>query len=609
MWNKIKPYVLAFLTIIAFFAEYESIYNGKIFKATNPFPFCIGIVPLSICYILILNMYKKENTKLESIGMKLLSILFSFLMVMGNSYIKVLSSKLVFGNPLMIFISILAFFGYLPVISIILNKTIKYIDSDKLKKKENKISNKIKLLLDNKPFIFSFCFIICAWLIYIIAFYPIVMSPDPTTQVMQFYNLDNKYANSVILLNNSVKLTNHHPVLYTIFLGTCTLIGNKIGNGNLGLFIYSFIQIIFMAATFAYSIKYMKKLNTPYYLRMIILCIYAFVPMYPFFSMAAVKDTLYTGFIFWYSLLIFDQIKFYKDKKMDLKRLLLFILFSLLITLYRNNGIFVIVLSLPFLMLNNKKNFLKLFIIFISIIGFNYSYKNIILPHFNITGGSIREALSIPFQQTARLVKYHEDELSEEDKKTIDKLLDIKTLGTRYKPYFADSVKDQYNKNTTDEELKDYFKLWGKLLLKYPGVYMEATVNNVYGYFYPNSIRWYLYYKYEGEVKDMGLVNFHFNNLGVLRGLLSAIGASFPYFPVIGFLSNVGFSTWCVLFMCIYLIDKKKKNYMVSLSPMLISILICIAAPVNTYFRYAMPFVFLIPFFTAIIYYAGHENS
>ena len=121
MWNKIKPYVLAFLTIIAFFAEYESIYNGKIFKATNPFPFCIGIVPLSICYILILNMYKKENTKLESIGMKLLSILFSFLMVMGNSYIKVLSSKLVFGNPLMIFISILAFFGYLPVISIILN--------------------------------------------------------------------------------------------------------------------------------------------------------------------------------------------------------------------------------------------------------------------------------------------------------------------------------------------------------------------------------------------------------------------------------------------------------------------------------------------------------
>ena len=47
--------------------------------------------------------------------------------------------------------------------------------------------------------------------------------------------------------------------------------------------------------------------------------------------------------------------------------------------------------------------------------------------------------------------------------------------------------------------------------------------------------------------------------------------------------------------MICYFIDRKMKKYIIVLSPLLVSLLVCIASPVNTYFRYAMPYVFVMP--------------
>ena len=56
------------------------------------------------------------------------------------------------------------------------------------------------------------------------------------------------------------------------------------------------------------------------------------------------------------------------------------------------------------------------------------------MPVNKITPSSIRETLSIPFQQTARYVSNYEDEVTEKEKKTIDKVL------------VYDTLKDDYNK-------------------------------------------------------------------------------------------------------------------------------------------------------------------
>ena len=59
-----------------------------------------------------------------------------------------------------------------------------------------------------------------------------------------------------------------------------------------------------------------------------------------------------------------------------------------------------------------------------------------------------------------------------------------------------------------------------------------------------------------------------------------------------GLISNIGFNTWMLLIMGVYLITFKKKEYLIVLMPLYVSVLICIASPANTYFRYAMPYIF-----------------
>ena len=57
--------------------------------------------------------------------------------------------------------------------------------------------------------------------------------------------------------------------------------------------------------------------------------------------------------------------------------------------------------------------------------------------------------------------------------------------------------------------------------LKHPEVYVEATLNNIYGYFYPGHTRWYIYSNYYSLINDEGVVDYHYNSLQPLRDILA----------------------------------------------------------------------------------------
>jgi hypothetical protein len=67
-------------------------------------------------------------------------------------------------------------------------------------------------------------------------------------------------------------------------------------------------------------------------------------------------------------------------------------------------------------------------------------------------------------------------------------------------------------------------------------------------------------------------------------------------------IANIGFMVWMYLFMLVILIKEKLYKYIVFLLPALSLILICVAGPVNTYFRYTLPYVFAFPITISLIY-------
>lgn len=524
---------------------------------------------------------------------KILSIIYSLIItifiIIGTSFILTGNFKSITKYHILFLISSGLLYKIINEITIYL-----YDKLDEKREKNLDIKkSKFNTLLKEKPFIFSLIFILLCWLIYLIAFYPGILSPDPSYQILQYFGIDNKYSYYSILIDKSVILTNHHPVIHTLLLGSCIKIGIKLFNSfSIGLFIYTLIQTFILAATLSYTIKFMKEINVNEKYRKLCLFIYALVPVFPLYALSPVKDVIFGCLIILYVISLY---KFIKNKcSMKVKDIVREIILIILIMLFRNNGFHVVLLSFPFLFLTSKKNLKKYLLIFLVVISFYFSYNKVILPHFKITNGSVREMLSVPFQQTARYVKEHKNEVTKSEKKAIDKILDYDTIDKRYNPKLADPVKNKFNRYYTNNDLKNYFKVWFLELKKHPITYIEATINNTYGYFYPVETNWYVYIIPKKIVNDFGF-NYSFNSLYILRYVLSAIALVFPYIPFIGLFVNIGFNTWILLFMLSYLLYKKNYKSIIYILPSLILLLVCFVSPANTYFRYALPNIFLMP--------------
>ncbi|MBQ9181643.1 MAG: hypothetical protein IJ134_03325 [Bacilli bacterium] len=561
------------LTITSF------IYMKSKISFIDIFLYFIIFILLNVIYY----KYKRNNHLL----INLFSLFISFVMIIGKSFDATNSVNLISKN---IILSITALIGYYSfykmIISIIINNIDKFINYEEKYNKKH-------------IFIFSLAVILLGWSIYIIAFYPGILSPDPSNQILQFFNVDTLYIDTVNLIDQSVKITNHHPVLHTVILGGLTKIGHTLGNDNLGIFMYTILQVLILSSVLAYTIKYLEKLNIPKKYLIAILLIYAFVPHFPFYAISLVKDTIYSSLIILYVICIFDLIYFKKNLK--IKNEIFILLLILLISMFRNNGVYLIILTFPLLFIFNKDLRKKLITVFILFLVLSTSYTKILLPYFKITDGSIREALSVPFQQTARLAKYHGKNIEKSDKMIIDKVLTYDTLKDRYDPNIADPVKNEFNKDASKNDIMNYFKVWSKYLVKYPNVYVDSFINNTYGYFYPNTSNWYIYHKYDTRVTS--ILNYHYNDLSFLRKVLHKFGVLFRAIPVIGLISNIGFSTLLIMLLCVISIINKKKKFLIVLSPLLISILFCLVSPVNTYFRYALPYIFCVPLIINLMYY------
>ena len=315
--------------------------------------------------------------------------------------------------------------------------------------------------------------------------------------------------------------------------------------------------------------------------------------------MTAVKDVIFSSLIVLYVIKLYNLLK----NEQTIKDYIILGLIILLVTLFRNNGIYTIVLSFPALFFILSKSRKPLIIVFFVNVLFYIAYNNVLLPYFKIPNTSIREALSIPFQQTARYVKYHGDDVTEEERKIIDHILEYDTLAENYQPDLSDPVKNKYNKYTTREELKQYFNVWFKMFFRHPSAYFDATISNVYGYFYPNTSRWYIYYRMNPNMVKDGFDYHYIDSLEFGRNILIGIGEAFPYVPIVGLIVNIGVIVWIYLLILVILIVNKNSKYITVILPALSIILACVAGPVNTYFRYILPILFALPPTVSLLYF------
>lgn len=561
---------------------------------------------LFIGFYLLFNYTLFKTKQDKKIWKILLALLFSFFMIFGYSYKETNSWELIFGNTFQLFKAIVKGVGcyilFRALINYLFDIAFKNI---KVKETANKVYHFIFI---KHSFIIPLLIILICWLPYIISFYPGILFQDSSNQIRQYFGYDipeDSSTNSANLIDENVKITNHHPVVHTVILGLCMQFGKLIGNDNLGLFTYTILQVLLLASTLAYSINFMKKLKIPNWIRTVALLIFSLLPIIPVYAMEATKDVPFTCFVILYVILMYKLITNANIKKLTIKDTIKIVILSMLVILFRNNGIYVIIMSLPFIAIFDKTNRKAILITSVVIIALSQIFNSVLLPALKITPSSIREALCIPFQQTARYVRAYEEDVTEEEKEIIDKVLDYSTLAERYDPTNADAVKNQYNKDATTEDLVNYLKVWFGQFFKHPNAYIQATMNNAYGYFYPESnIRQYttdFIVDAHGSINNTGNFNYHYiEGLRNARESIKTITDITETIPVISWINNIAFNVWLIIMILVYFIYTKKFRYIIYIMPFISIILVCIASPINAYFRYTIPYVFAMPLTVAI---------
>ena len=268
-----------------------------------------------------------------------------------------------------------------------------------------------------------------------------------------------------------------------------------------------------------------------------------------------IKDTLFFAVHALFFCSFIDVWNLCTKDKGDKKIWISFGITSILVCIMRNDGIYRVLPSAFLLLIVAKKYHKVLASGICLLLVFTMGYNVCVFDVLNVTKGSAKEMASIPFQQTARYVRDCGD-ITEEERIIIDNLLVFETLGERYNEELSDPVKNRMRSMTQKEMeeklshyMKEYMMVWFAMGIRHPGIYIQATINNTYGYFYPfrNSRVMGAYQNYiKGEPVNKGFdINYELPD--AWREKVSNWSEVWRIFPGVSLLSNPGTYTWIVM--------------------------------------------------------------
>ena len=421
-------------------------------------------------------------------------------------------------------------------------------------------------------------------------------------------------ANGLDQIVGNIPYEDHQPIIYTLFVGGLWKLGQYLFNdGNIGIAIYTVIQMFSTSFVLSYILYYMAKKRVATKYRIITFIIFLSNPLIPLFAVRVEKSIFFALLLILANIQIiemFTNSKEYFQKKIHY---FTFAIEILLMSLLRNNGIYIALLTFIIIFIIKRKYWKNIIIIFFIPIAMFYIIKGPIWNAFNIIPMGSEEALSVPLQQFARLIKYEKNSLTAAEYNEIHKYLNMtdEEIIEEYKPTISDDIKANLNRKAFAEDKIGLIKLYIELSLKYPGQTISAFISNSYGYYSPNNNMLYGVQIYNDESRDVySKFNSSENDLKNTKLLdLKIVKNINQHFwqkdiPVISLIStSLGLYFWLLLFGIVYAIYKKKYNYIISYVPMLLLWATTIIGPlVELRYVYTL-MLFAIPLLGLTLYY------
>lgn len=581
--DKIKKFKNIFFILISIFVTYSMNMNldyNTLISSSFRGNSILLVIFFIMTYWLLKKFFEIKNKRLI-ICCGMLSIIFASFEVVGKSINTYFNLEGILANSTALIKSFIYWLGYAILLLLILGNIFKILEKKKFLNK-----NVIFFTANIKSFLLVWLIIFISWIPYFLNYFPGITTADSANQIYQSLGFSN--------------LVNHHPILHTLLIGIGMNIGKMIGNYNVGIALYSLCQMLISSAIFSYAIYYMAKREVDIRVRILTLIFYAFYPVNGLYSITMWKDIPFSITMLIYTIMLteisIDKNYFLQSK---LKNVLL-VICMILVILFRKNGLFVVLLTIPFLFIFANKYYKKLIAITCILITFYVIWEGPIFSILNVEEGSIREALSIPLQQFARMSK--NEDLTEEEKNEIYKFLPVENLGNIYVPTNSDNVKKYFNDDNFKNDKIGFIKLWIKLCIKYPRTALESFLCNSYGYWYPEFQNWVVarstYVRESENEPNLNLKTSPIIGLDIVEKYDSLIDRR--DLPLNSMFYSIGFTFWIVIIMMVYTIYKKEYKLILIYIPIIMLWLTCLASPVSGEYRYMYSMFTCLPLLVGI---------
>jgi len=279
-------------------------------------------------------------------------------------------------------------------------------------------------------------------------------------------------------------ITSHHPVIHVVILGGLQKVSNDwFGTGNPGIFVYVVLQLAMYVFVIKQLFDLFKKNNVSELKQWVAVLFFSLSPIIQLFSILTSKDSIFSVFELWLLVCLANSY-FEEDILCKRKAIVHFIIASFGTSVFRKNGIYIVVVVMLVYALRNRKSIKKLLPVYAIIFGLYMLYVGPCYKLLNVQAGSVREMLSVPIQQLARVHRFDIDSFEDEDLEILYRIIP-KEGWESYRPTVSDPVKAWFVDEEFDILKVDFLRTWIKQGVKHPKLYVDSVLVNTVDLWYP----------------------------------------------------------------------------------------------------------------------------
>lgn len=454
-------------------------------------------------------------------------------------------------------------------------------------------------------FLFSWLAIAICWIPVFLAYYPAIMSYD-------FHRQHQEAWRGYIWFNT------HHPLIHTAMIRWFLLLGDRIGSYQIGMALFSLLQMGILSAVLAYACQMMARLLHKRWPSAVAALVFAVLPIHPVLAMSMTKDILFSAFFLLLLLLLLENRMYQGGRKGQWLLYLAILAAGILMILFRNNGVHAFLFFAVFYLIFAGKKRLQLTALCLLIVVGGQGIKSGMQQAMHAGSGSKSEMYSVVIQQFGRVGQYQGDNLSAEDSAIVNRYVP-REYWEDYNAPIADTLKGNVAVTSFPvwgEDIPRMLSDWLKIGLKYPNDYIDAFLALTCGYWFFDDVSHAQVLTY-GPDSNMGLL-YTFNASGsdgvfegvatksFLPGLLRVYqyivnGNYYYYCPVLSALFKPSTYCWLLALVMVSLCYLKEwRKLLLCALPLGYTLTTFLGPVVNM--RYIYPVVVAVPLLLAWLF-------